>query len=300
MARFTDRDYQLTGNLTEVPGIDKTALELLRNEGVVSTYQLLGRFLSCDRDLAEFESTLAGCPEAATICNAVRTRVATASVKIVAKLPDVIDGRPVSSRVDDVKAQNICKRKFNNDIRHDFEGCGLGKPGDKTLSQGMQSLQAHGITSTNKLYGEMLMCFSGPPTQEMMVAFRERLGDLGVSSGYKTTMMDAMRQKLDIGLDNSAKPPQQAIPEEGEKTGEKAGRKPSYKGSRPPFAGFDTPEPAEPAKPQEPPASFPFLKITLAMVLLGIAAAALFPPPSLLALGGAAQEAIAEPEGQWL
>jgi hypothetical protein len=210
LERFTSPDYQLTGKLTEVPELGGVTDGRLKAKGITSTIQLLGYFLALNRDKAEFikflEETGTPASHRKGLANAIAQRVSNCGVKIVVKVPASVDGVAVSSKLDDVKANEIQKRKFNGDIRHDFAGVGFGNATDKQKNGSMQTLERHGITTTDQLFGALLKHCDAVPTTENIVSFWKELKDMGVAGGYKTTIIEAMKLKLDIGIDNCSKP----------------------------------------------------------------------------------------------
>jgi len=204
MACFTDASYQLTGDLQEVDHIGPQSTEKLNKQGIYTTYQLLGHFLWLDRDKTAFLALLksADTPGAhrEAVAEAVSKRVAEVGIKIGVTLPTHVDGTPVSSRLDEAKAKKIKNIKFNNDLRHDFPGVGFGNESETKTAK---KLAAHGIENTNRLFGEMLRHFDQTqPTPDNLSKFWKRLGELGCADGWKTTIINAMIAKLDIGIDN--------------------------------------------------------------------------------------------------
>ena len=261
MARFTDGDYQLTGQLLEVPHIGPKTIDKLKANGIKTTYQLLGHFLTLNRNKEQFVQFLAmvGTPELHRdkLAEAIRKRVTEIGVKITVQVPDNIDGKPVSSKLDDIKADNIKGMRFNGDLRHDFPGCGFGKATDKKKNESVVNLARNGIATTDQLFGELLQHLNEPnPTTKQVVAFWKTLGAKGAAAGYKTTIIEAMKLKLDIGIDNCAKLPMAGITEDDneepatEQTQRTMRRRPETspgRGPRPPAP--PAPPPAAPKKP---------------------------------------------------
>jgi len=219
MERFESRDYQITGRLQEVPHLGGVTDGRLAAKGITSTYQLLGHYLSVNRDKTEFIKFLEEMDTPDThrnrLADAIDRRVSACGIKVTVSVPAEVDGQPVSSKIDDVKASQIMERKFNNNLRHDFAGCGFGSEGDKEKNKSVKALEARGIISTDQLFGAMLKHFGGQsPTTANVVAFWKELKDIGVAGGYKTTIIEAMKLKLDIGIDNCAKPSMEGVIEE--------------------------------------------------------------------------------------
>jgi hypothetical protein len=219
LEQFTSPEYKLTGDLTEVPHLGEATIWKLRDHNIRSTHHLIGHYLSGARDKASFIALLeeVGTPKQhrERLAQAIETRVAKCGgVKISVSVPSTIDGKVVSSKLEDENAAAIRRTKFNNDIRHDLPGVGLGRVDDKEKNKSLRSLESHGITCTDHLFGELLKHLDSTPTEENLAAFWKRLGELGVSSGYKTTLICAMKEKLDIGLDNCARPCMATWPEE--------------------------------------------------------------------------------------
>jgi hypothetical protein len=209
--RGTGRPMKLSGDLREVPHVGPAAVPQLNDRNIYASYQLIAEFLRLGRNVEEFETFLglvgvsAGvhCREAA---RAIATRVAVVGVRVEVEVPKMIDGRPVSSKLTDVKAEEIVQLRFNNDLRHDFPGCGFGKETDKVENASVLKLRANGIDTTDQLFGAMLTCFDSPPSVDHIATFWKTLGDLGCSHGYKTTIIEAMKLKLDVGIDNYGRP----------------------------------------------------------------------------------------------
>jgi hypothetical protein len=210
LEQFTSKEYTVTGVLTEVPHLGEATITKLRDHNIQSTFQLIGHYLLGGRDKASFIRLLGklDTPKAyrERLAHAMELRVANAGVKILVSVPSKIDGKVVSSKLDDESAAAIRRTKFNNDLRHDLPGVGLGRVGEQSKNQSLQNLESHGITCTDHLFGELLKHLDSTPTEENLAAFWKRLGELGVSSGYKTTLICAMKEKLDIGLDHYARP----------------------------------------------------------------------------------------------
>jgi len=211
LERFASSDYQLTGSLTEVPHLGDTTCGLLKKRKISSTYQLLGHFLAGNRDKAAFVAFLRDVETPAAhrngLANAIATRVSSCGVKLTVSMPSEVDGKVVSSKLDDVKASKIQQLKFNNVLAHDFPGVGFGKEGDKE-NVSLQALRAHDITTTDQLFGAMLKHIGEDASKhvENVVAFWKELGAMGVAHSYKTTIIEGMKLKLDIGIDNCARP----------------------------------------------------------------------------------------------
>jgi hypothetical protein len=218
LERFESPDYQITGRLQEVPHLGGITDGKLAAKGITSTYQLLGHFLSGNRDKDKFIQFLAEMETPGahrkTLADAIYKRVSACGIKVAVEVPAEVDGKVVSSKIDDVKAGEIQRRKFNKDLRHDFAGCGFGSVGDKEKNKSVKALEAHGITSSDQLFGAMLKHFDQSPKTENVVAFWKELQAIGVAGGYKTTIIEAMKLKLDIGIDNCAKPALQPLPED--------------------------------------------------------------------------------------
>jgi len=207
LEEFASPDYQLTGRLGETPHIGARTIEILGQQGIHSTYQLLGHYLTLNRDNNDFVAFLemVETPEAhrSGLADAIARRVELAGVKVTVAVPQEIDGKPVSTKLDNDRACTIQRTEFNGDLRHDFPGCGFGKVGDLP-NQTVKNLADHGITNTDELFGAMLSHFDAAPTEAHMIAFWKALGAMGAAHGYKTTIIHAMKLKLDIGIDNCA------------------------------------------------------------------------------------------------
>lgn len=257
--------YELTGDIEEVPHIGPASRKALAHVGIYSSFQMLGHFLKHKRDeraLAAFlkENGVSMGNHAEEAANAISERVATVGVKLRIVVPTEVDGKPVSSKLTDEQGQAIQACEFNNDLRHDLPGIGFGRATDAKLNASVQELERNGIDCTDALFGEMLECFPGRPTSTHVENFYKVLGDKGCAHGYKCTVIDAMKLKLDVGLDHfAARRHQEPIPEEPEPPGTGQQRR---------YQSRVTHE--EPAPKPQPGPSFG-LKTALAVAFMGVA-----------------------------
>uniref|UniRef100_A0A6T8DKE7 Uncharacterized protein n=1 Tax=Prymnesium polylepis TaxID=72548 RepID=A0A6T8DKE7_9EUKA len=214
---FCSDAYQLRGELNEVPHIKDAGVERLAEAGIFSTYMLLSVYLQVERDvevLAEFLKGKVADGHSKRAAEAIARRVDSVGIKIAVKLPEKDrDGKPISSKLTDVTVQELLARPFDNEIRQMFPGVGFGRPGDKAENDSLRSLRERaGIDTTNKLYAAMLRCLASPtPSSDELLTLREQFGEWGVAGGYKTTVIEAMRQRLDTGIDNTRRTPLETI-----------------------------------------------------------------------------------------
>lgn len=276
--RFVSPDYQLTYDPIEIPQLGKKAKTNLKDSGIVSTLQIIGHFLRLGGGVGSIDDMTVwlkqhGAPEthAKRIAQAIAERVTRAGVKVQVAIPhDIVQ----SSRLDDDKVKDIVQRKLTGVLEHDFQGCGLGKPGKPSAS--VASLHANGITDSYALIGAFLSKFDGTPTEEKVTEFYKELGEAskyGVAKGYKATLIEAIKLKLSVGLDATAAPMLSSIVEEEEAPG--TGQKSRV---RPPMAAASirTTPPAPKAPSVEIPASpsktssAPFVMLGAFVVMLAI------------------------------
>ena len=206
--RFTSADYQLTGDLIEVPNLGATAVRRLHEHDVRSTWQLIAYFLDAGRDQAIFKDFLdsidAPASHTAAIARAIAHRVANVGIKVEVALPAQV---VQSSRITDDKMDVFLRRVFTGRLEHDFEGLGMGKPGKPSGS--VANLAAAGITTTDMLFAAFLKKFDGPIDATSSTKAAEFYADLkdktkyGVAPGYSATIVDAIKAQLDIGLDQT-------------------------------------------------------------------------------------------------
>ena len=202
MSRFTFPEYALEADVMTVPHVGRVSKERLAASGITSTYQLIGHYLKLKRDRAAFEAFLAkaGVAEvgghAKAAAAAIHERVTNVGVKLHVRVPaEIIQ----SSRMTDDKAKDFVKRSFTGDLATDFKGVGMGPAS-------VDAFKKAGITNSDQLFGEMLSKFDAAPTEDMMTSFYKRLGEIGMASGYKATMCEVLKMKLDIGIDQVAAP----------------------------------------------------------------------------------------------
>jgi len=199
--RFVSPTYQLTNAIDEVPQLGNRARERLAANNIVSTYQLIAHYLELrERNdaLEAFKAWLikmeAPSTHAGRIANAIATRVTTVGIKLEhIQLSDKIMN---SSRLDVNKSREIAARTFNNQLEHDFEGCGFGKPGAPS-----GSVKAYG--TTDKLIAAFLNKFDAPPTAAMADAFYAEMSKVEgfKAHGYKSTIIEAIKIRLSVGID---------------------------------------------------------------------------------------------------
>lgn len=212
--RFIAQDYQLTGDLIEVPHLGPVAVERLGQHEITSTWQLIAYFLDCGRDEDVFKKFLDSCdaPETHTarIARAIATRVSDVGIKVQVQLPAHV---VQSSRITDDQMDVFLRRVFTGVLNEDFQGFGLGKPGQPAAS--VANLARAGITTTDGLFAAFLKKLDGPIDANSAAKAAEFYTELkdkeryGVAPGYAATIVDAIKAQLDIGLDRRPPPPGQ-------------------------------------------------------------------------------------------
>ena len=203
--RFVSPEYALEAEVEAVPHIGEKAALRLADKGIHTTYQLVGAFLKHKRDRARFTRFLVDhgvyeqhAPEAA---KAIDERVSRVGIKLHVSVPkDIV----ASSRITDDQAKAFQKRALSGRLEEDFQSMGFGQPGRPSGS--VAALKSKGIASTDELIGEFLSQFDGAPSESMAVRFYERLGELGAAHGYKATICEAIKLKLDVGLGQTTAP----------------------------------------------------------------------------------------------
>lgn len=297
LTRFVDESYQITGHLIEVPHLGAAGIGALRENGIHSTYQLFAYFLDCERDQELFSKFLNESDVPARhvneIAQAVSRRVGEVGIKLAVEIPDSI---VQSSRVTDDQMDAFLARRFNGLLEHDLQKMGMGTPGKPSAS--VANLARANITSTDKLFAAFLKKFDGPieaASAEKAAEFYRELKDkniYGVAAGYSATIVDALKNQLDIGIDKMARRRAQgAIPEEPNSppgTEERVRRRGVTRTS-------NDPQPAPPLSTPSPPSPLGS-RIALLLVALGVGAVVAY--QSLIAASPPALDAPAP--GEWL
>lgn len=186
----------VSGDLHDVPGLGKEhGIPTLKNKGIKTTYQLIGRFLKLDRNQEKFCEFLVGCggikQHVQETAKAVNQRVTQVGFQCDVKLSDHVI--KTSTLFNDTKKTDFLKRKLSGKLSEDFFGIN-----DES------AFHKADIKNTDQLFGEFLSIIDEPnPTEntDKCDQFYDFLKKLKASSGHKSVIIYQIQAKLAIGID---------------------------------------------------------------------------------------------------
>jgi len=182
----------LTGDLDEVPHVGGATISELKKDGVKSTWQLFGKFITHLNEnvglltaASRFKDDLAnaGSPvgHRDSVVSAVAERVYSGF-----KCPmEMDDDRRSSSRMTHAKMEKFLEKDLSGDLASDFDGIG---------SESAKKLRKAGVHTSWQLFGKALE-FDGDADR-----FEDFLTNNGTASGYKATVTHQVAEKLAHGL----------------------------------------------------------------------------------------------------
>lgn len=187
---------QLSGDLSEVPGLGEKGQATLKSKNIKTTYQLIGHFLKLNRNEAEFCKFLVECggveQHVKEAARAINERVADKGFECDIRLSDHVI-KTAASRFDDTKKTDFLKRKLSNKLSDDFVGIR-----DETR------YHASGIKTTDNLFGAFLSIIDDPSpaaNTDKCDEFYRKLDALGAAPGYKSVIIYQLQAKLAVGID---------------------------------------------------------------------------------------------------
>ena len=193
------RGKKLTGDLEKdhIPGVGPATIRLLKDNGVNTTFQVFGEYLSCwgpDVDTTgaadDFKVKFLGetgiqSPEKwrNAVVEAILEKLNT-GCEFDSGATYVSEEFLVTSMCNHDDIEKFLDMEFSQDLAEDFKGVG---------PESKKKLLEHGIATTYQLFGLALK-------SENMMDFKEKLSDAGVASGFIHTIIHQIVEKLKVGL----------------------------------------------------------------------------------------------------
>lgn len=219
MRAWLERDVSGSLEDDKVPHVGPATIDKLREAGITTTFELIGRFFleidergpqeGCDRYKAMLHA--AGCPPAHldSVVTAVLVKAASGNLRC----PTVMSAeRLASSRLDWEKMKKFLATPLTGDLSQDLMG--LGKASVKALAELDPNTEVEGYvaaeTGSPITVGEMTGLTTGVTTTWQLLGmgivckdadmFEALLKTVGVATGFRATVVHQVVERLNAGI----------------------------------------------------------------------------------------------------